>query len=226
MPYDLLITCEHAGNIVPEKYRALFINAENALNSHEGWDPGAWNITQYLGHQLKVAPVDCQATRLLIEVNRSLHSTQLFSRYTSHLSDNEKDVLIKEFYNPYRESVELKIEQLKKPILHLSIHSFTPIYQGKERKVELGLLYDPDRPSEYQFCQNLMQAITSIDSGIIIKHNEPYLGIDDGFTSYLRSIYSNDQYLGIEIEISQKFIGDLSKIEQTLAQGIKKVLFS
>lgn len=211
--------------MVPEKYRHLFINTENIINTHEGWDPGAWEVAEYLGKQLNVLPIGCHTTRLLIESNRSTYNTQLFSRYTAHLSENDKELLIKECYTPYRERVQLKIDQLKKPILHLSIHSFTPVYQGVARTVELGLLYDPTRSEEYKFCQNLQRETASIDPDLIIRHNEPYLGIDDGFTSYLRSIYGNDQYLGIEIEISQKFAGNLAKVEQTLARGIKKVLF-
>ncbi|MEQ8363926.1 MAG: N-formylglutamate amidohydrolase [Cyclobacteriaceae bacterium] len=225
MSYALLITCEHAGNIVPEKYKSLFNNAEDALRSHEGWDPGAWDVAQYLGNQLKVTPIGCPTTRLLIEANRSLNSAQLFSRYTAHLSAHAKDLLIEEIYTPYRQNVQLKIEQLPQPILHLSIHSFTPVYNGNERKVELGLLYDPARASEYRFCHDLQNQLGQIAHDVTVRHNEPYLGIDDGLTSYLRSIYGDDQYLGIEIEMSQKFVSNPDKMKEALAQGIAKVLF-
>ena len=226
MSYALIITCEHAGNTVPKKYQPLFIQSEDALNSHEGWDPGAWNIAQYLGHQLNEVPFGCHTTRLLIEANRSLHSNQLFSRYTTHLNAVEKEILIKEVYNPYRQNIQLKIDQLKKPVLHLSIHSFTPLYHGKERTVELGLLFDPERKLENEFCRNLKSELNRIVPDLKVMDNEPYLGIDDGLTSYFRSIYKDDQYLGIEIEVNQKFIDDSSQIEQSLTQGIKKILFS
>lgn len=226
MSYALLITCEHAGNLVPKKYKSLFSNSEDVLNSHEGWDPGAWDVAQYLGDQLNVLPIGCHTTRLLIESNRSINSPQLFSRFTAHLNDDEKKLLIDQIYNPYRQPVQLKIEQLPKPVLHLSIHSFTPVYHGKKREVELGLLYDPKRPSEHHFCQSLQNELTAIVQDIHVRHNEPYLGIDDGFTSYLRSLYGDDQYLGIEIEISQKFVADLTKIKHALTLGITKTLFS
>ncbi|GAB1446465.1 hypothetical protein MASR2M41_22460 [Flammeovirgaceae bacterium] len=58
-----------------------------------------------------------------------------------------------------------------------------------------------------------------------MRFNEPYLGIDDGLTSYLRTQYSNSQYAGVEIEINQKFISDMKKIKVSLADGLKKVLF-
>ncbi|MEP2671238.1 MAG: N-formylglutamate amidohydrolase [Cyclobacteriaceae bacterium] len=225
MSYALIITCEHAGNVVPKKYQPLFTQSEEALNSHEGWDPGAWNIAQYLGHQLNAVPIGCHTTRLLIEANRSLYSNQLFSRYTTHLNAVEKEFLINEVYNPYRQNIQLKIDQLKKPILHLSIHSFTPTYHGRERKVEIGLLFDPERKLENRFCKGLKGELNQNAPDLLVMDNEPYLGIDDGLTSYFRSIYRDDDYMGIEIEVNQKFIGDLSKVEQSLAQGIKKVLF-
>lgn len=225
MAYSLLITCEHAGNIVPEKYKSLFKHAVDALDSHEGWDPGAWDIATYLGNYFNTEPIGCHTSRLLIEVNRSLSSPQLFSRYSTLLSDNEKQNLISEIYNTYRKSVGIKIEQLQKPVLHLSIHSFTPVYYGKERKVELGLLFDPDRELESSFCNAFKQTLKFILPDINVRLNEPYLGIDDGLTTHLRSIYSNTQYLGIEIEISQKFAPNTQKIERSLADGLKKALF-
>ena len=40
-PDRLVITCEHAGNMVPERYRPLFSGHEHLLPTHRGWDPGA-----------------------------------------------------------------------------------------------------------------------------------------------------------------------------------------
>ena len=224
MPYTLLITCEHAGNIVPEKYKPLFHKAHDALNSHEGWDPGAWDVATHMSEQLNLHPIGCFTTRLLTEPNRSLYSSQLFSRYTNQLADAEKAQLINELYLPYRLKVEREIEKLKKPVLHLSIHSFTPIFHGKERSVEIGLLFDPDRKSELAFCQSYAQALTGQLPNLSIQFNEPYLGIDDGVTSHLRALYPDEQYLGIEIEISQKFISDLFPIKESLLIGLKRVL--
>ncbi len=225
MSYGLLITCEHAGNNVPEKYKSLFVNSEDILNSHEGWDPGAWDVANYLGNHFQVAPIGCHTTRLLIEANRALDSSQLFSRYSTSLSDSEKRLLIDKIYNPYRQLVRLNIEKLQKPVLHLSIHSFTPVYDGSERKVEIGLLFDPDRELESHFCHAYQDTLKLSLPDTNVQFNKPYLGIDDGLTSHLRTIYGNTLYAGIEIEISQKFVSDLQKIKQSLADGLKKVSF-
>lgn len=224
MPYALLITCEHAGNIIPNQYQALFAGQDEILASHEGWDPGAWEIATFLGEQLKTQPIGCPTSRLLIEANRSLHHPQLFSRFTNSLGDQEKEKLIKEIYLPYRKQVERKIALSSKPLLHLSIHSFTPVFHGEVRQVEIGLLFDPERKAETHFCDSLKGELQQHQANLNIQFNQPYLGVDDGFTTHLRSLYHDDDYLGIEIEINQKFLPQLKTIQKALLFGIHHVL--
>ena len=46
MPRELfpIITCEHAGNEVPARYRDLLRGSEALLQTHRGWDPGALSV--------------------------------------------------------------------------------------------------------------------------------------------------------------------------------------
>lgn len=37
-----LVTCEHAGNEVPERWRHLFMGEEKLLTSHRGTTPVRW----------------------------------------------------------------------------------------------------------------------------------------------------------------------------------------
>ena len=60
-------------------------------------------------------------------------------------------------------------------------------------------------------------------SFLVIKFNEPYKGTDDGFTTYLRTKFSDDEYLGIEIEVNQKYLG--TEQWEMIAMGLKEVLF-
>ena len=206
MDRTLIITCEHAGNHIPESYLPYFNNADQILLSHEGWDPGTWPIASLLSKALDAPLFGCQTSRLLIEVNRSLHHPQLFSRYTSHLNDKEKQQLINSLYIPYRSQVENEISASPKPVLHLSIHSFTPIWNGESRDVDIGLLFDPDRKSELSFCQLYKIKLCEVLPPYRIQFNKPYLGIDDGFTTYLRTKFKDKDYAGIELEINQKLI--------------------
>ncbi len=220
----LIITCEHAGKEIPVQYKSLFAQSEAVIDTHEGWDPGAWEVASHLSTALGVKAFGCHTTRLLIEVNRSLNSHQLFSRYTVGLGAQQKQELISEIYLPYRHEVQHKIEHLPYPVIHLSIHSFTPVLNGQERNVDIGLLFDPARQRESSFCQKYRDALISIDPQLNIRYNQPYLGTDDGFTTYLRGIFDDTNYAGIEIEVNQKFLANLEPIKNTLVSGLERLI--
>ena len=89
----ILITCEHAGNELPEHYKYLFKYGEEALKSHRGWDPGAAAIASYLGVEMGVPVFLHPTSRLLVEVNRSLKHPQLFSEFSNELEESVKGFL-------------------------------------------------------------------------------------------------------------------------------------
>lgn len=220
-----LITCEHASNKIPTKFRKYFANAKLALASHRGWDIGAYQIYQQLIKKIPSVHFSGKYSRLLIELNRSLHSAQLFSNYTIHLPENLKQELITDYYEPYRNAVIQTISKAVKAnqqVIHLSIHSFTPKLHGIVRETDIGLLYDPTRKAEQAYCIKLQRALRQVAPQYRIRRNYPYKGSADGLTTTCRKQFKKN-YIGIEIEVNQKFannpqtltkIGDiLSKIE-------------
>ncbi len=220
MKLQVLISCEHASNEVPEAYQPLFQHAEEDLRSHKGWDPGSLDIAQYLGDLLKVEPYVYPYTRLLIEPNRSPGHDQLYSDYSKALAENEKETLMLGFYQPFRDQVESAIEQLsgKGPVLHLGIHTFTPIWNNQKREVEIGVLFDPDRNYELKYAGLLCHHLSG--RGYLIRENEPYLGIADGFITYLRTQFDAQSYLGFEIEVSQGLLPRLDAINDLLGKAL------
>lgn len=202
----LVLTCEHAGNLIPEKFNYLFIGNDKVLDTHRGYDPGAFDLLQHL-KELSSYQKSQMESRLLIEVNRSLHHAALFSEFTRDLSREIKQQLITEFYQPYRKEVENTISRFIKngeEILHLSIHSFTPQLNGIIRNADIGLLYDPARNTEKDFCKALKMELLSKKSSYRIRANYPYRGTADGFTTSLRRMFPG-KYSGIEIEVNQKY---------------------
>ena len=223
--YRPVITCEHAGNTVPKNYVHLFQGKDDVLQSHRGWDPGAVQVADLLSKELSASYYICETTRLLVEPNRSLHSDSLFSEFSRLLTEEQKAEVLNEYYYPHRRSVEQHIRESQQVILHLSIHTFTPFWNGIERGVDLGLLFDPDRTNETRFCEVYRARLRDSLPAMNIEFNEPYKGIDDGFTTYLRTQFDNDHYLGIEIEINQKFVGTetLNGIAKELLASLKAV---
>lgn len=201
-----VLTCEHGGNEIPGRYRYIFKNKEEILNSHRGYDPGALDLFRSLQEIADFSRFNT-ISRLLVEMNRSQGHPQLFSEFSRNLSNEEKKDIQDLYYFPYRNSVESKIAEFLaggEKVIHLSVHSFTPELNGEVRQADVGLLYDPKRPEEKEFCRQVKKLLRQQEETLNVRFNYPYLGKADGFTTYLRKKFP-ENYLGIEIEINQKF---------------------
>lgn len=206
--FSIILTCEHGGNEVPAEYQSLFISegAQRDLKSHRGYDPGALRIAECLAATLQVELHASRQSRLLIELNRSLGSSELFSKYTSSLDATAKKQIIATVYKPFRRGVVRSIDQRRREqrcVVHLSIHTFTPRYRGTVRQYDIGVLYDPSRPLESRLSRAMLQGFSSF--GFEARANMPYLGTDDGHTTELRTRYEAAEYVGIEIEVNNRY---------------------
>ncbi|GMW02536.1 MAG: hypothetical protein AMXMBFR84_36720 [Candidatus Hydrogenedentota bacterium] len=203
----LLFTCEHGGNRVPKQYLAIFKGHNNRLESHRGYDPGALPLARCLAKELNAPLLFSTITRLLVELNRSPGNPSLFSDITKNAPDAVRESILSTYYMPYRTEVERKIEGLltnHDRVLHVSVHTFTPVLHGQVRRMDVGLLYDPKRPGEKALCHRWQCLIHDIAPEYVVRRNAPYRGVSDGFTTHLRRRYSAARYLGIELEVNQR----------------------
>lgn len=216
MDRQLIITCEHAGNQVPQEYRHLFEHSPETLGTHRGIDIGALELTNTIAKKMEQEAYLHTVTRLLVDLNRSVQSPALFSEFTREESLNVREEIFEKYYQPHREKVQEEIEDIiagGDQAIHLGVHTFTPIWKGREREVDVGFLYDPTREEEQSFCQSWRQELNLRFSGLSLKMNKPYRGTMDGFTTYLRRNYKARNYLGMEIEVNQRFTDRSSKEE-------------
>ena len=203
-----MITCEHGGNRVPAKYWPLFRRHRAALESHRGYDPGALAVARDFAAAFDAELVYSTTSRLLVELNRSPNHPQLFSAIAKNLGAEERQRLLERYYCPYREWVESEVRRTVERgqrILHVSSHSFTPKLDGVERRADVGLLYDPRRPAEAEFCAAWQRVLKSADPRLVVRRNYPYRGYADGLTTYLRKLYPHPAYAGVELEVNQKY---------------------
>jgi len=224
MDTKLIVSCEHASNNIPIQWKYLFESSEaqKALNTHLGIDIGAKKIAKYVANQLSCQSIIADYSRLLIELNRSLDHTRLFSKFSKVISDEQKHNLIISLYQPYRQKVEKLIKeyiQQNNRVIHLSIHSFTPVLNNKARTTDIGLLYDPNKKLEKDFCTAIKSIYLEANYEYKLKLNYPYRGNSDGFTKYLRSKFDDSKYLGIEIEFNQKHFEN-NDFDKNLVQNI------
>jgi predicted N-formylglutamate amidohydrolase len=212
----ILITCEHASNFVPEKFKNYFINNNDLLKTHKALDihakPAAEQLYSNLKNNFSCSIHLAQITRLLIDHNRSLNNYNIWSEISKNFNHKEKKLLIDQYYQPYINNIlnEIATKIVNNTILHISMHSFTNKLNNQIRNNDLGILYDPRRKIEQKFAIILQNRLCN---DFKVRRNYPYLGRSDGLTSQLRKIYPEDKYLGYEIEINQSFINWQTIIE-------------
>jgi len=220
----IVLSCEHAGHTVPKAYRHLFQSDPAILTTHRGYDLGIAPVARRLAALLNVPLTACHTSRLLIETNRSLHHRDLFSRFSRSLPSDDKRWLIDRIWRPHREAVTQSIaDQFRNTsrVLHLSLHSFTPVLDGCARNADIGLLYDPRRQAEKDVTLTLQQALHQTTS-LRIRRNYPYRGCADGLTTALRRTFPARDYLGLEIEVNQALLtsGSVRNFGRILAEAI------
>ena len=187
--WKLLLSCEHGGNLVPEPYQALFAGQDDLLNSHRGYDIGIEPFARRLATELKAPLHLAQVTRLLVELNRSTGHQALFSAISRELNPADRRSLLKQHYLPYRAAILQEIEEMLARhfrVCHISLHSFTPELHGELRNADIGLLYDPQRPLEKQFCLTWQKTIENRNENWRVRRNYPYRGAADGLITQLR----------------------------------------
>ncbi|HCA89987.1 MAG TPA: N-formylglutamate amidohydrolase [Legionellales bacterium] len=207
--WQLLFTCEHAVNTIPKAFLPDILPYYKAiLSTHQALDIGALEIAQYLSQYLRAPLFKANISRLLIDMNRSLYHPTCFSFISKKLSSAKKRTLVTHYYLPYRAQITQSIYQLIQahtPVLHLSIHSFTPKLNGLKRQNDLGILGDFTRHFEQQFAYQWQEQLQQ-NTRLITRLNYPYNGYDDGLTTTLRTLFSEQDYIGIELEINQALL--------------------
>lgn len=220
---ELVLTCEHASARVPARWAALFRGASAELASHRAYDIGALELAREL-RRLTGAPLHAgRATRLVVDLNRSIGHPRIFSERTRSLPSAERERILAQHYHPYRTAVEADIERAlaRAPrVLHLALHSFTPVLDGVERTADIGLLYDASRALEREFADALARALIDELPELRLRRNYPYRGTSDGLTTALRKRFPADRYAGIELELNQALVLRESATWQKLRKRI------
>jgi predicted N-formylglutamate amidohydrolase len=187
----------------------MFRGREHLLASHRGWDPGALRLAQHFSRTLDAPLVHAEVSRLVVELNRSEGHPDLFSPFMKHLDTAQRETVLNQYYRPHRQRIRDELSRMlegQQPVLHLSVHTFTPVRNGVRRNTTVGLLYDPQRPREKAFCDRWAGALRAARPRLTIKRNNPYRGSDDGLTTSLRQQFGDAPYLGVELELSQAVV--------------------
>jgi predicted N-formylglutamate amidohydrolase len=228
---SVLVTCEHGGYRVPRLYEGHFRGAEGILKTHRGWDIGSLALARTIARRCELPLVASTVSRLVVELNRSLGHRRLFSEFTSRLAAAEKERLLARYYYPYRRRVEDQIAAwlaAGRRVVHISIHTFTPVLNGERRRTDVGWLYDPARPNEKQFCNLWLACLEQMRSDLVLRRNHPYLGTSDALTTWLRRHFRGQPYVGMELEVNQRWPqgerADWRRLRRDVAESLAAAL--
>ena len=224
-----VVVCEHAGLAIPEGLGDLGMSA-GELHSHVAWDPGAAEVAQLLAQELDGTLVKQRYSRLVYDCNRPPSSSEAMRDVSEdtqipanrNLSQEEKRWRTQHIYSAFHDVVGDYLNRRAAPIL-VTVHSFTPVYHGVRRSVDVGILHDEDA--------RLADAVllsAQFDEGISVQRNEPY-GPQDGVTHTLKLHSQDRQILNVMIEIKNDLIADESSqrhYAHQLAETIKQAVGS
>lgn len=223
---DILLVCEHASNRFPHSLGSLGLD-EPATISHVAWDPGALGVSTHLSQLLDASLIHQNYSRLVYDCNRPPSAadamperSEIFDIPGNHnLSSKEKSQRTEAIYRPFEKALTTFIKQRReanRPPILITIHSFTPIYHGRKRQVELGILYDQDT----RLANAILKASLK-EKDLIIRANEPY-SPTDGVTHTLQNHALPHGLHNVMIEIRN----DLIKTEadqKTMAEKLSKL---
>ncbi len=177
----VVLVCEHAGRRIPSCLGTLGLD-ESELERHIAWDIGAESVSRMLSRLLDAPLILQRYSRLVYDCNRPPESPgamPVLSEAT-HIPGNEKLTVVErlqrinEIYRPLHAEI-CRILDVRaaegKPSNLVTIHSFTPVYMGKQRILDLGILHDRDT----RLADKLLKSFPKID----VRRNEPY-GPQDG----------------------------------------------
>jgi len=223
-----VVSCEHGGNRVPSELRAAFAGQDERLASHRGWDPGALPLARGLASALDAPLHSSPTSRLIVDLNRSAGHPRVFSEVTRALDRPGREALLERLHTPWRAAVEQDVAQAAQVaarVVHLSVHSFTPVLDGQVRKADLSLLYDPARAPERDLAHAWVRELARLLPDLSVRRNDPYRGTSDGLTSWLRRRHPSPPYLGIEIEVNQRLLGRNgrfpARVPRALVEGLR-----
>ncbi|MEM1080231.1 MAG: N-formylglutamate amidohydrolase [Pseudomonadota bacterium] len=205
-PVSVLVTCEHASNRVPNEYQHLFVGHQATLDSHRGWDPGALTLARTLASRLDAPLMTGDYTRLLVDLNRARGHATHFSEFTRHLSRPLRDRIRSRWWQPHWRDFHEHLQQLPDRVLHIACHSFTPVFNGHQRRTDIGLLYDPARPSEKAFCWRYGRALKQRFTSLKVHMNQPYRGISNNLGQQHRALFPDTRFITLEVEINQRLV--------------------
>ncbi len=210
---SILLICEHASNRIPASLGDLGLDADTR-ESHIAWDPGAEPIARLMAKALDAPLILQRFSRLVYDCNRPPDAPSAMPERSEifeipgnqGLSAADRETRTEALYIPFHQAVGDYLDRARAVGRHpamVTIHSFTPVFNGRARKVELGLLHDRDA----RLVDEMLDFVDELGVPVQVRRNEPY-GPEDGVTHTLRRHALPRGLLNVMIEIRNDLLDD------------------
>ena len=206
-----VIICDHAGRLVPGCLDSLGLAADH-FQRHIAVDIGAGALSVALSDILGAACIRQTYSRLVVDCNRAPgRSDQIVTRTDGveppgniGLSADQAEARLAEIFHPYHDRIAAELDRRAaagRLSALVSVHSFTPVFQGFVRPWHVGVLHD--RQSQ---ASRIMLDLLAAEPDLTVGDNEPYAMDNIDYTIPRHAIAQGIPYL--ELEIRQDLIAD------------------
>jgi predicted N-formylglutamate amidohydrolase len=207
----VVLLCEHASNVIPAALNGLGLSQAHQ-SAHIAWDPGAEAVARILSDAMDAPLVAGRVSRLVYDCNRPPDSpTAMPTRSettdipgNAALTEPDRQARVEGVYRPFCKAVDDLLSTRKAkglPTVLVTMHSFTPVYFGTPRKVEIGILHDSDTA----LADAMLAHAAALNREV--RRNAPY-GPEDGVTHSLRIHGLAHGLPNVMIEIRNDLIAD------------------
>lgn len=206
------LTADHAGRAIPGSLGRLGL-PESELQRHIGWDIGIAAVTERLSAALDATTVLQHYSRLVIDCNRDPSvptSIPEISELTEvpgnlGLTMEQRAARREAIFAPYHIRIAELLdarEAAHRCTVYVAMHSFTPVFKGETRAMQVGVLYNRDR----RLASALMDVLRT-EGNLVVGDNSPYAVSD--VTDYGVPVHAERRGLmHVEIEIRQDLIAE------------------
>ena len=213
---EFFLTADHAGRAIPRRLGDLGL-PESELGRHIAWDVGIAGVTEKLTELLDATAVLQVYSRLVIDCNRQpewASSIPALSELTlipgnENIAPGEREARRREIFVPYHDCIAELLDQRRasgRRTVLIAMHSFTPVFKGEPRDIEIGILYNRDARLA-NILLGLLRGEGGPGGGLTVGDNAPY-AITDA-SDYTVPVHGEGRGLPhVEIEIRQDLIGD------------------
>lgn len=212
----VLVTCEHASERLPSPW-SWSARDQRLVGTHWAYDLGAAELAREYAGAIGGVAVLSRFSRLLADPNRPESSPTLFRaiaegqpvELNASVGLAEREIRLDGYYRPFHAAVDREVAASPAPIL-LAMHTFTPVYEGTRRTLEVGVLFD----AEEELAMRLVAAFAS--AGLRVAPNEPYSG-REGLIHVVDHHARNHERRAIELEVRQDLAADAGFRARVLA---------